>query len=484
MTPPKKARGPLRVDYRKIGDVKPSKDNPKDHPPAQIDQIRRSIEANGWTKPIIVDEKGEILAGHGAHLAAQQMGLAEVPTIMRAGLTAAQKRAYRIADNKVAEGSTWNAGILAAEFKALQAMGFDVGLTGFSQTEVEFHLKAPASAQAEPPVPQLERRLVTRLGDVWVLGEHRLLCGDSTKPATYKALMGGRQAQCVFTDPPYGISYAAPSGAFKVIKGDDKRRGELKEMLRSAFACAIEHTRVDAGWYVWHANATRMDFGEALASVGLIELSLLIWEKPGATLGWGDYRQSHEPCFYAARQGVKPAFHGDRTGTTIWRLEGAGTPGEPVAIGTGLIVSTPEGREIYITSKPPAGKKVRHLHLPEKGALLLQGKTETDDLWQVGRDAGHGKDEAIHPTMKPVELARRACMNSAKEGEVVLDFFSGGGSTLIGAEQTKRIAYCVELDPQYVDATVRRWQTLTGKKATHGTSKKAFDDIARAKKAA
>lgn len=155
-----------------------------------------------------------------------------------------------------------------------------------------------------------------------------------------------------------------------------------------------------------------------------------------------------------------------------------------MAIGTGIIVSAPDGREIYITPKPPAGKKVRHLHLPEKGALLLQGKTEVDDLWQVGRDAGHGKDAAIHPTMKPVELARRACRNSAKEGEIVLDMFGGGGSTMMGAEQTGRVGYLIELDPHYVDATVRRWQQMTGNKATHAKSQKAFDDLERKKKAA
>lgn len=324
MTPPKKGRGPLRVDYRKTSELKPAASDPRQHPPEQIDKIRRSIEAVGWTKPIIVDEKLEILAGRGAWLAAQQMGLAEVPTIMRAGLTAAQKRAYRLADNRIAEGSTWDAGLLAAEFKALTSMGFDVSLTGFSQTEVDFHLKAPIVNPTEPPLPLLEKRTVSRLGDLWQLGPHRIICGDSTKPETYRTLMDGRQAQCIFTDPPYGISYGAPSGAFEIIKNDDKRRGELKEMLRKAFACAAANARPDAGWYVWHAASTRTDFGEALASVGLVELSILIWEKPGATLGWSDYRQSHEPCFYAAMQGVKPAFHGDRTGTTVWRLEGAG----------------------------------------------------------------------------------------------------------------------------------------------------------------
>jgi DNA modification methylase len=474
----------LRVDYRKTADLKPSKHNSRSHSPAQIDEIRRSIEAVGWTKPIIVDEKDEILAGHGAHLAAQQMGLEEVPTILRAGLTSAQKRAYLIADNRLAEKSTWDLPVLALEFKALRDMGYDMSLTGFSQTEVDFHLKAPITDANDPPLPPLQTRVISKLGDVWQLGPHRIICGDSTKPDTYKALLEGRQAQCVFTDPPYGISYEAPSGAFQVIKGDDMRRGELKAMLRGAFGCAAANARADAGWYVWHASGTRNDFAEAIAEVGLVELCLIIWEKPGATLGWGDYRQAHEPCFYAAQQGVKPMFLGDRTGTTLWRLEGGAIEGEATVIGNGIIIADTNGQELYLSAKPPAGKKVRHLHLPEKGPLLLQGQSHTDDLWRVSRDAGHGKDAAIHPTMKPIELARRACRNSAKEGDIVLDMFGGGGSTLIGAEQTGRVACLSELDPHYVDATVRRWQQLTGNKATHAQSNKAFDDLERKKKAA
>ena len=473
--------GPLKVEYVKTAGIRPYPGNQRSHSPAQIDEIARSIEAVDWTKPIIVDDKGEILAGHGAWMAAQQLGMDTVPTITRYGLTAGQKKAYRIADNKLAEKSTWDDKLLAKELAELRRMGFDMSLTGFDPTEVEFMLQPPPIDPGEPPQPEIQKRVISRLGDRWDMGDHRILCGDSTKPESYKTLMGGRQAQVVYTDPPYGISYKAPSGKFETLQGDDLRRGQLADLLNGAFSAALSHTREDAGWCVWHASGTREDFAHAMRANGLMELCLIIWEKPGATLGWGDYRQAHEPMFYAARQGTKPAFYGDRTGTTLWRLESRKGGKDPTSIGNGLIITGPDGQEVYLAPAAPKGKKVRHLHLTPGTPLLVQPRSDVDNVWAVSRDIGHGKDSAIHPTQKPVELARRACRNSAREGEIILDMFAGSGSTIMGAEQTKRIGYAIELDPHYVDAIVRRWQDATGKKATHAKEKKTFEAIADAR---
>jgi len=473
-------RGKLAVDYVPIDSIKPSPKNARTHPPEQIAQIARSIKDNDWTKPIIVDEKGEILAGHGAHMAAQQLGLIEVPIIRRAGLTAAQKRAYRIADNKIAEGSGWDTQLLAAEFTDLAKMGYDVTLTGFSQTDIDFMLKPPVVPDNEPPTPEAKGPAVSRQGDLWLLGDHRLICGDSTKPTTYKKLMNGQQAQCVFTDPPYGVSYEAKGGQFEVIKGDDMRRGQLKEMLQGAFANAVQHAREDAGWYVWHASSTRDDFAQAMRDVGLVECGYIIWAKGGMVLGWSDYKWAHEPCFYAARQGVRPAFHGDRKNTTVWQLEAA-IQGQATSIGSGVIVTTADGQELFISAEPPKGKKLRHLHMQPGEPLLLQPREDTDSVWHVSRDTGHGKDAAIHPTMKPVELVRKALKNSTLEGQIVLDMFSGSGSTIMGAEQTRRVGYAIELDPLYVDASIRRWQAMTGRTAIHAEEKTTFDAIAKAR---
>jgi hypothetical protein len=179
---------------------------------------------------------------------------------------------------------------------------------------------------------------------------------------------------------------------------------------------------------------------------------------------------------------VRPAWHGDRTQTTLWRLGARSAKGEPhAAIGAGIILTTPEGGELYLSSTAPKGRKVRHIHLElGKPVLISPSGGAGDDLWEVSRDNGHGR-EAYHPTQKPVELARRALGNSTTEGQAVLDPFSGGASTIIAAEQTKRVGYALDLDPRYVDVGIRRWQELTGKAATHATEKKTFDALTKAR---
>ena len=471
----------LRIEYRQVSKLKPYARNARVHPPEQITKIKRLIETVGFVVPILVDsKKGEILKGHGSLQAALQLGMGRVPVIELSGLSEGERRAFILGDNRAALDAGWDEDMLRLELGDLKAMGMDLGLTGFDASEIAFSLEPDPPAAAEPPTPQLPKHAVSKLGDVWKLGDHRLACGDATKPAVMKALMAGYQAQCVFTDPPYGISYEAPSGGFDVIKGDDMRRGQLYTLLHGAFAAAIEHTREDAGWYVWHASATREDFAKALRDVGLVELGMIIWAKPAMVLGWSDYRWAHEPCFYAARQGVKPAWHGDRTQTTVWRLAARSAKGEAhTAVGNGLILATKAGGEIYVSAKPPKGRKVRHMHVD--GAVLLQASGgPAEDLWEVSRDNGHGKaGAALHPTMKPVELARRAIGNSTTEGQIVLDFFAGASSTIIAAEQTKRVGYALELDPRYVDVGVKRWQELTGKAAIHASEKKTFDAIAK-----
>lgn len=481
MTLQKKGRGPLRVDYVPIGKVKPSKNNTRTHSPAQIDAIRKSIEAVGWTKPIIVDDKFEILAGHGAYMAAQQAGMTEVPIILRAGLTSAMRRAYRIADNKLAEKSEWDTGMLAAEFADLQKMGFDMSLTGFDQADIDFMLKPPPTDPGEPPAPELTQNPISKKGDLWLLGDHRIICGDSTKRETYQALMEGRKAQLVFTDPPYGVTYQTQthigSKKFDTIKGDEMRRAELSKMLQESFGCAFQHSRQNAAWYVWHAAFTRDDFANALKSTGLVELGYIIWVKPALKPGWGDYQWAHEPAFYACRQGEKPLFNGDRTNSTVWTV--SANTGDGLSIGSGIVVGC-DGSEIYVAAKPPKGKRIRNTHIKPGESINLRPDTEHDDVWMVSRDNG-AKGQSIHPTMKPVELGRRACRNSANEGDIVLDMFGGSCSTVMAAEQTGRIGYAIELDPRYVDASVRRWQTMTGKQATHASEKKTFEAIAKAR---
>lgn len=477
--------GKLKVEYRRVGKLKPYLKNAVVHSPAQVTKIVASIERFGWTNPILVDGKNGIVAGHGRLQAALQLEQLTVPVIELHGLSASEKRAYRLADNRIAQDAGFDAELLASEFGEMKTMGMDLALTGFDEDEIAGFLQpTPSGEPTEPATPGLPKHATTKTGDLWAMGDHRLLCGDSTQAAHVAALMGKKEAQCVFTDPPYGISYQARSGAFETIAGDDLRRGQLSHLLHSVFAAAISHTREDAAWYVWHASATREEFTKAMRDVGLVELSTIIWVTPGIVLGGSNYRWQHEPCLYAGRQGVRPAHYGPRNETTVWRMNARSPNGmQYAAIGTGITVTTPDGQELFITSSAPKGRKVRHIHL-EPGKPILVSPTGGDDgdVWEVSRDNGHGKaTTTFHPTQKPVELARRAIVNSTQQGEIVLDLFAGSGSTLMGAEQTGRCGYGIEIDPRYVDQSVRRWQEMTGKQAIHATDKKTFDAIVKSR---
>lgn len=471
----------LKIEYRPIGKLMPYINNARKHSPQQVDFIVKLIQEYGWTNPILVDGKNGIVAGHGRLMAAKQLKMRTVPVIELAGMTPGKKRAYIIGDNKAAEEAGWDQDMLKIEFGGLKDMGIDLGLTGFGLREIDFMLEPSPNGATEPPIVEPKGPAVSRPGDVWQLGRHRLACGRAEDQVIMDALMDTNSAHLVFTDPPYGVSYEARGGGFEVLKGDDKRRGLLYDMLHGAFNQAMKHSRPEAAWYVWHASSTRDDFAKALRDTGMVELGVIIWAKPAMVLGWSDYRWAHEPCFYLARQGIKPAFYGGRDEVTTWRVAGIGKQGDlAAAIANGVTLVTKSGQEIYIAAKPPTGRKVRHIHLEDKQAVQLSASgTDADDVWDVSRDSGHGKKEPIHPTQKPVELARRAMRNSSQEGENVLDQFSGSASTIMAGEQLGRNVYALDLDPLYVDAGIRRWQTATGNHAT--LEGRTFDQVAKAR---
>ena len=465
--------GQLKVEYRAIGTLIPYARNARRHSDEQVGRIADLIKRFGWTAPILVDGKSGIIAGHGRVLAAKLLNMRQVPAIELKGLSEAEKRAYILADNKVAEDAGWDKELLRLELGDLRNLGIDIQALGFGPKD--FRLEPE-----DPPEPELTDPAVARRGDIWTLGNHALVCADSTKAEAYHAL-GRERVAMIFTDPPYGVSYEARSGDFEMIRGDDLRRGQLQRMLHLAFALAAKSARDDASWYVWHAHATREDFAAAMRDVGLVELGYIIWAKPQISLGWSNYRWAHEPCFYACRQGVRPAWYGDADQGTVWRVAASRTAEAlRASIGQGVLVASETGGELYVTTKPPENRKVRQIKLAEGKTALLSGTSEADDLWEVSRDNGHGKKTALHPNQKPVELARRAILNSSREGERVLDMFAGSSSTLLAAEQTKRVAFAVEMDPRYVDAGIRRWQAYTGRQAILSNGKehgKPFDAV-------
>ena len=395
----------------------PYANNTRTHSEEQVAQVAASIKEFGFTNPVLVDADNGIIAGHGRVLAARKLGLAEVPCIRLAHLDDRQKRAYIIADNKLALNAGWDDELLALELGALKDEGFDVGLTGFSEEELAA-LVVPEVIEGqtdEDEVPEPPEEPKTVEGDVWVLGRHRLMCGDSTSIDAVEKMMPETVANMIFTDPPYlmnftGGIHADGSKSFNAkhgsIKNDKMTEQEGDDFLDSINA--MIRAKVDGAFYI---SFYRLGIGKYLASMertGLKNRALVIWDKGNHTLSNSDYMSMYEPIFYGWVNSHK--FYGGKNGMDIWRIK----------------------------------------------------RTAKNDL---------------HPTMKPVELVCKAIEDGSQVNGVVLDLFGGSGSTLIAAEKLNRQSRLMELDPKYCDVIIKRWQDFTGQKAVHAETGKAFDEL-------
>jgi DNA modification methylase len=443
-----------------IDKIQPYPNNPRTHPPAQIAMLAAIMKRRGVDQPIVVDEDFVILKGHGRRLAALQAGFEEYPVVMHRGLSDADKAAMRIEDNQVALLAGWDTKLMTSEIGSLKLAGYDVKLLGFSEVQLRnWDDKAPKGNNPEI-VPDAPKKPIVRKGDLWHLGEHRLICGDSTDPETWRRLFGTARASLIFTDPPYGVSYKAET--FGVIEGDKKRRDELYQMLQRALQHMVARAVDNAAFYIWHASSTREDFADAIKAVGLTERQYLLWVKPAFVFGRADYQWAHEPCFYAAKADHKPAFYGERAESTVWHAQVSNTKDAATSIGNGILLLDGLGGSMFIQARAPKNKKLRQVRLTEGRSIFLSDSDQQQStVWQVGRDGTHE-----HPTQKPIELARRAIENSSRPGEIVADGFLGSGTTLIGAEMTGRRCFGCELDPVYAEVIIRRWEKFTGKKAT------------------
>ena len=315
------------VIRRKVSALVPYARNSRTHSKEQIDQIAASIKEWGFTTPILVDVDGQIIAGHGRLLAAQKLGLDEVPTMTAEGWTDAQKKAYVIADNKLALNAGWDNAMLAIEMQELGDLGFDLDLTGFGKDEIgALFPNETTGLTDEDAVPEVPVVPVTVEGDIWLLGRHRLMCGDSTSIDAVERLMDGRKADMVFTDPPYGVDY-------KGINNDD--RAGLDALLRGAFSNYLTTSKSGAAIYVFHSDKCADIFHAAFRDHFHFS-SMVIWAKNSLTLSRTDYQSQHEPCLYGWMKGGSHSFYGDRKQVSIWRfdkerVEGHTTP-KPVAL--------------------------------------------------------------------------------------------------------------------------------------------------------
>ena len=393
--------------------------NPRTHSEAQVAQIAASIAEFGFNNPILVDTKAGIIAGHGRLLAARKLGLTEVPVIVLDHLTEAQKRAYVIADNKLAENAGWDDNLLRIEIEALQDESFDVSLLGFEDVELAQLLAAQDAAEGltdEDAIPELPDTPISKSGDLWMLGEHKLLVGDATNTGDVMRLMAGDVADLVFTDPPYNVDYEGYTEQKLKIKGDRMSDVDFKQFLEAAFCGLRTAVKPGASLYVCHSSSWQREFQNALESAGFQVRCQIIWAKNTFAWGFGRYKFRHEPLFYCHVSGQKDPWYGDKTQSTLWE------------------------------EKKPAANR-------------------------------------IHPTAKPVELIERALLNSSKTGDIVADLFGGSGSTLIACERRGRRSRLMEIDPKYADCMVRRFQEYSGKSAVLDGDGRTFERIARERKA-
>jgi DNA modification methylase len=411
--------------------------NPRTHSDAQVAQIAASIAEFGFNNPILVDTKAGIIAGHGRLRAARKLGMKEVPVIVLDHLSDAQKRAYIITDNQLALNAGWDEEMLGVELAALQAEDFNIGLIGFEDVDLARLLAAndAGGLTDEDAVPDPPEVPTTRTGDLWLLGPHRVLCGDATSAEAVVRLCGapGSQPQpfLMITDPPYGISLdsewrdrAGLNGCGPAQASYRKHRVEghtetkISGDTRADWSEAFQLLPSLQVAYVWHASTFTREVLDGLLGIGFLHHQQIIWNKGRTVLTRTHYWFQHEPCWYVRKKNA-PWYGKPGENSTVWD-----SPSPKFILG------------------------------------------------------GSGEEKYDHPTQKPVELMRRPIVNHTKRGELVYDAFLGSGSTLAAAEATGRVCYGLEIDAKYVDVIVTRWQSFTGKKATLEGDGRTFSEIA------
>lgn len=433
----------LAVIPRRIADLRPDQGNPRRHSAKQIRQVARSIETFGFNVPILVNAAGQVIAGHGRLQACQHLGWEEIPTITLEHLTEAQAKAFMIADNKLTDNSEWDDRLLAEQLKELSLVDLDFSLedTGFEMGEIDFRIEGlglgdanedepdPADTIPEPVTPNP----VSRHGDLWLLGPHRLLCGSALEASDLDRLMSGRQASVVFTDPPYNVpigGHVTGHGAIQhrefAMASGEMSAEEFTSFLRTSLGLLAKHSKDGSLHYIcmdWRHLREVLAAGHQVYT----ELkNLCVWVKDNAGMG-SFYRSQHELVLVFKhgqephRNNVQLGQHG-RNRSNIWRYPGVNSFGRTT----------------------------------EEGNLLT-----------------------LHPTVKPVALVADALLDSSARGEVVLDTFLGSGTTLVAAEKVGRVCFGLELDPIYVDTAIRRWQARTGQQVVLATSGLPFDGVAQ-----
>lgn len=444
-----------------IRELKPNPANPNTHGDSQIKLLGDIIESTGWRAPITVSKRsGLIVKGHGRRMAAIHKGLQYAPVEYQDYATDAEERADLLADNRIAELAEMDEGKLADMIKDIQGE-ISTELAGYTAKDIENLLGdvKPDTVDDGADAEEKEFPAVCRPGDLWHLGKHRLLCGSATNEADISRLMGSDRAQMVHTDPPYGVSYVSSSGRFDMIKNDQHHGDDLLQgLLIPAFKNYVKYTTDDAAFYIWFATRSAREFMDAMDAAGIEWTQRIVWVKNQFVLGHEDYEWNDEPCFYGRKSGGrKPPFYGDRSQSTSWRVTARDKSSMATTLSGGVMITDGHGGQLYITDRKPKGKKCRTIRLKDGRSLYLQNPSAQTTTWTVDKDA-----HIDHPNQKPLELPARAIRNSSKEGDLVVDFFGGSGSTLLAAEMENRRCFTTELDPKYCDLIIKRYTDATG----------------------
>ncbi|MHA1540044.1 MAG: site-specific DNA-methyltransferase [Alphaproteobacteria bacterium] len=404
---------------KNVEELTPYAKNARTHSEEQTAQIANSIIEFGFTNPILIDGKKGIIAGHGRLMAAQKLGMKEVPVVVLDHLSPEQKKAYIIADNKLAELAGWDEDLLAQELAALKDADYNIDLIGFSDQEIEnlFSSLYEEDDEKENAVPDIEEKAISKMGDIWLLGKHKLICGDACQADTLKSLLGEELVDMTFTDPPYNVDYGnTPKDKVRAKAGAKGGRKIMNDNLGASFekflfdACKNFIAVTKGAIYICMSSSELHTLQKSFADAGGHWSTFIIWAKNTFTLGRADYQRQYECILYGWKKGNDRYWCGARNQGDVW----------------------------------------------------FYNKPNRNDL---------------HPTMKPVELCERAVLNSTKTDDLVLDAFGGSGTTLIACEKLNRRCRAIELDPKYVDVIIRRWQDYADDKAKHAITGKLFDDL-------
>ena len=405
------------AEIRKVSELKELEENPRKITEEKFNLLKKRITERGFHDVVKLDTKDFILSGNQRKRALTQLGIEKVNTLKPSReLTDKERKAVIIESNR--NDGTFDDDMLANLYDEQELRDL-----GFNEVELGMLAFDDPKEDEDDVVPEVPDVAVSKTGDIYELGSHRLLCGDSTKKEDVAKLMGGAEADMVFTDPPYNVDYAGRGeNTSNKIMNDSMTPEEFDTFLSSIFARYAEISKDTTPWYVFHSSSTQSQFQAAIEKAGFNVKTQIIWNKPTASMGWGDYRYKHEPMFYCGKENTN--FYGDRTGTTVWDFQ----------------------------------KELEDLI---KWAKTIQkadssGKTT---IWTMKREPVGGY---VHPTQKPVELIEYAIRNSSKNGEIVVDLFGGSGATLIACGKKGRRAFIMEMDPKYVDVIVSRYCDYIG----------------------